>query len=101
MELKLKNKQGDITRILNITILEIHGNLADVPIDKTYEGWPVHRQPKIVIAKLNIESEGFIMQRMHYLYRSSKEGYYCVFCKHKVYFSDEEIKQAKDGKNDR
>lgn len=96
MQLKLKDNQGDITRILNITILEIHGNLADVPIDKTYEGWPVHRQPKIVIAKLNIESDGFtIMQRMHYLYRSSKEGYYCVFCKHKVYFSDEEIKQAK------
>lgn len=46
MQLKLKNKQGDIIRVLNITILEIHGNLADVPIDKTYEGWPVHRQPK-------------------------------------------------------
>lgn len=40
MQLKLKDNQGDITRILNITILEIHGNLADVPIDKTYEGWP-------------------------------------------------------------
>lgn len=95
MQLKLKDNQGDITRILNITILEIHGNLADVPIDKTYEGWPVHRQPKIVIAKLNIESEGFIMQRMHYLYRSSKEGYYCEVCKRKAYFSNEEIKQAK------
>ena len=99
MQLKIKNKQGDIRRVLNITVLEIDGNLADVPIDKTYESWHVYK-PKIVMAKLNIESGGLITQRMHCLYKSSKKGYYCVVCKHKAYFSNEEIEQAKDGKNE-
>lgn len=96
MKLEIKNKWGNVSRVLNITILEIKGDLSDVPVDKTYQHW-FKLETKFVTAKLNIEENGLITQRIHNLYKSSKKGYYCVVCKHKAYFSNEEIEQAKDG----
>lgn len=95
MKLEIKNKWGNVSRVLNITILEIKGDLSDVPVDKTYQHW-FKLETKFVTAKLNIEENGLITQRIHNLYKSSKKGYYCVVCKHKAYFSNEEIEQAKD-----
>lgn len=90
MRLEIKNRWNEVSRILNITILEIKGDLSDVPVNKTYQHW-FKLDTKFVTAKLNIEENGLVTQRIHNLYKSSKRGYYCIVCKHKVYFSDEEI----------
>lgn len=93
--LKIKEKKywgGGVKRVIEVTPLVICGDLADVPVNKTYQN--SHRLPRCVV-KLNINENGFITQRIHYLYKSSKKGYYCVVCKNKVYFTDDEIKRAK------
>lgn len=84
-------KPNVLKRVLKIKPLKIYGNINDVPIDKTY----CNRLDNICCLKLEIEENGYIEQRAHNLYKSSKKGYYCVVCQHKVYFTDEEIELLK------
>lgn len=90
MKLEITNKWNAVSRILNITLLEIKGNLTDVPVNKTYQHW-FKLDTKFVTAKLNIEENGLVTQRIHNLYKSSKKGYYCIVCKQKCYFTNDEI----------
>lgn len=87
---------GQLHRILKVKILGISGKLKNVPIDKTYQNngrkyvdgkWVNHQ----VYLKLEVEEKGLMQQRLHYLYLSSKNGYYCVVCNQKCYFDKEDI----------
>ena len=90
---------GKLWRVLEVTPLELYGDINNVPVDKTYQNRGYRLQPDGTwkhiecTLKLQIEEKGFIEQRVHNLYRSSKKGYYCVVCNKKVYFTDEEIKE--------
>lgn len=93
MRIEIKNARNVVSRILNVTVLEVKGDLSDVPVNKTYQHW-FNLDTKFVTCKLNIEENGLVTQRIHNLYKSSKKGYYCIVCKHKVYFTDEEINRC-------
>ena len=99
-KLEIKNSKywgGGVRRTLEVTPLKIIGDINNVPIDKTYQNDGYKRMEDGTwkhtecMLKLQIEERGFITQRTHNLYKSSKKGYYSVVCQHKVYFTDEEI----------
>ena len=78
---------GKVKRLLKIKLLDIIGQLNNVPIDKTYQ----NKSHNITYLKLEIEERGFIEQRLHSLYVNSKKGYYCVICGRKCYFDTNDI----------
>lgn len=92
---------GKIRRRLIVEPLKIIGDINNVPVDKTYN-CNAHQyiEGKIVdvgcYLKLNIEENDYVTQRCHLLYKSSKNGYYCVVCQNKCYFDTDEIESLKE-----
>lgn len=73
---------------MKVKLISIDGNIENVPFGKTYGWFP--DKSTIVYAKIEVTKRGLRSERIHYLYRN-KKGYYCIVCKQKCYFTNDEI----------
>lgn len=76
---RLEIKTGHFDRVLKVKPIKVIGDINNAPIDKTYQNNGYRRMGDGswrhigCMLKLQIEEDGYITQRNHNLYKSSKK----------------------------